>query len=112
MQRIWLNDGKPWIAIEAELEPKTGTVGTRHFDAVVLKGADPVEIEGVALRGATWTFRAHVRNEQNGAESVEVLGGRPGDHRVRSFLPGQVFPAGARKTGKPSLEAAPQLPLG
>jgi hypothetical protein len=77
-----------------------------------LKPGDPVEIVGPALRGATWTFRAHLHNVENGAESVEVLGGRPGDHRVRSFLPGQVFPTGARKTGKPSLETAPQLPLG
>lgn len=77
-----------------------------------LRPGDPVEIEGPPTRGATWTFRAHVRNANNGAESVEVLGGRPGEHRVRSFLPGQVFPAGARRTGKPSLEAAPQLPLG
>jgi hypothetical protein len=77
-----------------------------------LKPGDAVEIEGPALRGARWTFRAYVKNEANGAESVEVLGGRPGDPRVRSFLPGQVFPSGARKTGKPSLEAAPQLPLG
>jgi hypothetical protein len=77
-----------------------------------LRPGDPVEIEGPALRGATWTFRAYVRNAQNGAESVEVLGGRPGEHRVRSFLPGQVFPAGAHKTGKPSLDVAPQLPLG
>jgi hypothetical protein len=77
-----------------------------------LRPGDAVEIEGPALRGATWSFRAFVRNEQNGAESVEVLGGRPGDHRVRSFLPGQVFPAGARRSGKPSLAEAPQLPLG
>ena len=76
-----------------------------------LKPGDPVEIEGPALRSASWTFRAYVKNSQNGAESVEVLGGRPGEHRVRSFLPGQVFPAGAKKTGKPSLEEAPQLPL-
>jgi hypothetical protein len=46
VQRIWLNDGKPWMAIEAELEPKTGTVGTRHFDAVMLKGTEPIQIEG------------------------------------------------------------------
>jgi hypothetical protein len=76
-----------------------------------LRAGDPVEIEGPALRGAEWTFRAYVKNEQNGAESVEVLGGRPGEHRVRSFLPGQVFPRGAKKRGTPSLETAPQLPL-
>jgi hypothetical protein len=77
-----------------------------------LRPGDPVEIEGPAIRSATWTFRAYVRNDNNGAESVEVLGGRPGEHRVRSFLPGQVFPAGARRSGKPSLDEAPQLPLG
>ena len=76
-----------------------------------LSRGDPVDIEGPALRGATWVFQAHVRNERNGAESVEVLGGRPGEHRVRSFLPGQVFPVGGRKSGLPSLEDAPQLPL-
>ncbi|MGH9016884.1 MAG: hypothetical protein ACRDY1_03965 [Acidimicrobiales bacterium] len=77
-----------------------------------LRPGDAVEIEGQALRGATWTFRAYVHNDENGATSVEVLGGRPGDHRVRSFLPGQVYPAGARRSGKPSLDTAPQLPLG
>jgi hypothetical protein len=76
-----------------------------------LRPGDPVDIEGPLQRGASWTFRAHVRNERNGTESVEVLGGRPGDHRVRSFLPGQVFPAGARRSGKPSLDDAPQLPF-
>jgi alpha-galactosidase len=46
LQHIWLHAGNPAIAIEAELEPKTGTIGTRHFDAVVLKGANSVQIEG------------------------------------------------------------------
>ena len=71
-----------------------------------------MEIVGASERGATWRFRAHVRNERNGTESVEVLGGRPGEHRVRSFEPGRVFPAGARRSGRPSLDSAPQLPLG
>ena len=46
LQHIWLYDGKPWIAMEAELDPKTGTIGTRHFDAVTLKGADAIQLEG------------------------------------------------------------------
>jgi hypothetical protein len=46
LQHIWLHDGRPDIAIDAELEAKTGTVGTRHFDAVVLTGEDSVQIEG------------------------------------------------------------------
>lgn len=77
-----------------------------------LRPGDPVEIAGPAARGATWHFRAHVRNEKNGAESVEVVGGGPGEHNVRSFLPGQVFPPGGRRRGGPSFADAPQLPLG
>jgi len=46
LQHIWLHEGKPSLSIEAELVPNTGTVGTRHFDAVVLHGADSVQIEG------------------------------------------------------------------
>jgi hypothetical protein len=44
LQHIWLYDGKPWIAVEAELSPQAGAIGTRHFDAVVLKGASAVQI--------------------------------------------------------------------
>jgi len=73
---------------------------------------DPVDVDGIAATRATWRFRAFVRNERNGAESIEVIGGRPGEQHVRSFLPGQVFPAGGRKAGRPSLAEAPQLPLG
>jgi alpha-galactosidase len=46
LQHIWLQDGKPTVAIEAELEAATGTIGTRHFDAVALKGTNSVQIEG------------------------------------------------------------------
>jgi alpha-galactosidase len=46
LQHIWIYDDKPWISVEAELDPKTGEVGTRHFDAVMFKGADAVQIEG------------------------------------------------------------------
>jgi len=74
---------------------------------------DPVEIAGVAGRGHSWVFRAHVRNERNGTESVEVAGGRPGERHVRSFLPDQVFPVRSRRGQPvPSLAEAPQLPLG
>ena len=50
-QHIWLYDGKPWIAVEVELSPEAGAIGTRHFDAVVLKGASAVQIgNGESLR--------------------------------------------------------------
>jgi len=77
-----------------------------------LRRGDAVEIAGLSTRGATWRFLAYVRNERNGAESVEVIGGRSGEDRVRSFLPDQVFPLGGHKGGRPSLADAPQLPLG
>ena len=44
LQHIWLYNGKPWIAVEAELSPEAGAIGTRHFDAVVLKGTNAVQI--------------------------------------------------------------------
>jgi hypothetical protein len=76
-----------------------------------LRPGDAVDIAGPSVRGAVWRFQAHVRNTRNGAESVEVVGGGPGEHHVRSFLPDQVFPLGGRRRGGPSLADAPQLPL-
>ncbi|HEY5109831.1 MAG TPA: hypothetical protein VII96_09520 [Acidimicrobiales bacterium] len=72
------------------------------------------------MRGATWEFRAHVVNTNNGTESVEVVGGRPGDRTIRSFGPERIFAAkGKRSTsaakaaaGELPLAEAPQLPLG
>ena len=72
-----------------------------------MRRGDPVEIEGPVLRGAAWRFLGYVRNERNGAESVEVIGGRPGEDRVRSFLPEQVFPVGGRKAGGPRWPTPP-----
>ncbi|MHB8438136.1 MAG: hypothetical protein ACYDD4_03125 [Acidimicrobiales bacterium] len=76
-----------------------------------VSAGDAVEVVPPPARGATWTFRAHVVNTRNGAESIEVVGGGPGEHHVRSFPPDQVFPFGARRAGRPSLADAPQLPL-
>jgi hypothetical protein len=76
-----------------------------------LRRGDPVDIDGLPIRGATWRFLAFVRNDHNGTESVEVIGGRPGEERIRSFRPDLVFPVGGRRAGRPSLAEAPQLPL-
>ncbi|WP_263376940.1 alpha-galactosidase [Granulicella aggregans] len=50
IQRIWVYDKVSAIAVQAELQAKTGSVGTRHFDAVVLKGSGSLRIEGKDLR--------------------------------------------------------------
>lgn len=51
LQHIWLYDNKLWLAVEAELSPEASAIGTRHFDAVVLKGPESVRIEpGQSLR--------------------------------------------------------------
>ncbi len=80
-----------------------------------LRRGDPVRVAGVKMRGATWTFLAHVRNATSGEEWVEVVGGRSGDRTMRSFAPSQVYPPGTAKGGKganrPSLADAPGLPL-
>jgi len=79
-----------------------------------LRPGDPVAVTGTRMRSASWAFVAHVRNTETGDESVEVVGGRPGDRMIRSFRPEQVFPPSARGRpgpGPPSLADAPQLPL-
>ena len=48
-------------------------------------------VSGLSIRGADWEFRAHVLNRHNGTESIEVVGGRPGDRTLRSFEPGRIF---------------------
>jgi hypothetical protein len=87
-----------------------------------LRVGDRVVVAGLPTRGATWEFRAHVRNTHNGSESVEVVGGRPGERTVRSVGPERIFAAtGSKKRKSPtagvfrdqlSLADAPQLPLG
>lgn len=86
-----------------------------------LKRGDRVVVSGLAIRGADWEFRAHVLNRHNGTESVEVVGGRPGDRRVRSFEPERIFAltaklrSGTGRTraiaGELSVAEAPRLPL-
>ena len=46
LQHLWLSKDRPWIALEAEIDSKAAETGTRHFDAVMLKGTGAVQIEG------------------------------------------------------------------
>ncbi len=70
--------------------------------------------------GAEWRFRAHVLNRNNGTESIEVVGGRPGENKIRSFGPERIFAVSGKQrggrsggrgatAGELSLAEAPQL---
>ena len=76
-----------------------------------LAPGDPVRVDGTRIRGATWTFAAHVTNTESGEQWVEVVGGRRGDRSVRSFRPDQLYAVSARPGRDPSLVDAPGLPL-
>ncbi|MGH9918564.1 MAG: DUF7246 family protein [Nitrososphaerales archaeon] len=79
-----------------------------------LKSGDLVEVADTRLRSAKWEFVAHVRNVVTGAEWVEVVGGKPGDRKLRSFHPERVFApikTGRRHGPRSSLADAPRLPL-
>ena len=87
-----------------------------------LRTGDPVIVSGLKIRGADWQFRAHIVNRHNGSESIEVVGGRSGDRKIRSFGPDRIFAVHKRSKsranpdraieGQLSLADAPQLPLG
>lgn len=76
----------------------------------LLRG-DPVRISGIRSKSASWAFLSHVVNTRTSEEWVEVVGGRPGERKVRSFRVDQVFPPGRSGGDLPSLQEAPQLPF-
>lgn len=50
-QHVRLYDNKPWLSIQAELDSEGSRVGTRHFDTVLIRRDDPVQIgPGAVLR--------------------------------------------------------------
>lgn len=51
IQHIWFPAGKPWVEVQSELSPEAGRIGTRHFEAVVVKEKDSLHLQnGTALR--------------------------------------------------------------
>jgi len=83
----------------------------RNLHWAGLSPGDPVVVTGTRIRGARWSFVAHVANAETGEEWVEVVGGRAGDRAVRSFRPDQLYAPSARPGRDPSLADAPGLPL-
>lgn len=76
-----------------------------------LRAGDRVEVDDPRVQRATFEFVAHVENLATGDAWVEVVGGKRGDRKLRSFRPEQIFAPGAKGRG-PSLEEAPRLDLG
>src|SRR5579863_2871691 len=77
-----------------------------------LHEGDPVDVHDPRARGGTWRFAAFVTNAQSGECWVEVVGGRAGDERRRSFRPDQLYPHRSLRAGEPttsSLLDAPRL---
>ena len=90
----------------AHLERRTSWAG--------LAEGDPVDVLDDRERGASWRFAAHVTNLATAATWVEVIGGRRGDERRRSFRPDQLYPHRTVRAGvatAASLDDAPKLPF-
>ena len=96
------------------MEESSGESTQRALEWMGVAAGDAVLIDLPRERVATFTFCAHVRNTRTGEEWVEVIGGRAGESRWRSFRPELVHPVWARRGNRfvgPSLVAAPLLPL-
>lgn len=46
MQHIWLTPRRPTLSVQAELDGEASRIGTRHFDAVVVRRESPVLLPG------------------------------------------------------------------
>ena len=51
IQHISVMPNQPWISVTAELDGEGSSIGTRHFDAVILKGTESIRVkDGTNLR--------------------------------------------------------------
>lgn len=51
LQRLWVYDSRPALAMDAELVSDHGSIGTNHFDALAIRGAGAVDLgSGTSLR--------------------------------------------------------------
>ena len=92
--------------------------GPTHLERVDtwsgLRQDDAVDVLDDRAPGATWRFASFVTNVESGDAWVEVVGGRDGERRRRSFRPDQLYPQGSIRAGVPtaaSLSSQPRLLL-
>jgi hypothetical protein len=76
-----------------------------------LRAGDRVDVLDPREPRATWAFVAHVTNVESGDSWVEVVGGRAGDTRRRSFRPEQLFAFGSIRNGSPTTRPLCDAPL-
>lgn len=77
LQHIAIAVSKPWVSIQAELGSAGSVIGTRHFDAVIVKGTDAIRVSDAAqLRVLRVPFDNDMWVRYN---SVPVDGISPGD---------------------------------
>jgi hypothetical protein len=76
-----------------------------------VRAGDRVDVLDARERRATWTFEAHVTNLETGDAWVEVIGGRTGDPRRRSFRPEQLYPYRSIRAGAPTTLPLCDAPL-
>jgi hypothetical protein len=76
-----------------------------------VRAGDRVDVLDPREKRASWTFAAHVTNVESGDSWVEVVGGRAGDPRRRSFRPEQLFPFRSIRAGSPTAAPLCDAPL-
>lgn len=76
-----------------------------------VRAGDHVDVFDAREPRATWTFEAHVTNLESGDAWVEVLGGRAGEPRRRSFRPEQLYPFRSIRGGAPTTMPLCDAPL-
>lgn len=76
-----------------------------------VRAGDRVDVLDARVPRASWTFAAHVTNVESGDAWVEVIGGRAGDPRRRSFRPEQVYPYRSIRGGSPTSAPLCDAPL-
>jgi hypothetical protein len=96
--------------VQAAVAPSPVRVERRDAWSGVRAG-DSVDVLDPREPRATWAFVAYVTNIESGDSWVEVVGGRAGDPRRRSFRPAQLYPYRSIRGGSPTAAPLCDAPL-